>query len=140
VFNKRLKSWAKVPEGIGIELDSADGIYRGHVLYKGTTPRSTKTISAKIFCIMPFGMHEKLTLYCSTQKTFAMISRIKTVIETTAFNIREGLKALKATDAAEITIALEKSICTEDFKKLPQLGRFILVKDSEICAIGIILQ
>ena len=138
-FGKKVKLMAKAPESIGLVLDDIKGLGRGNVLYKGTPPKFTRQISAKIFCVNSLSPDDRFLFLCSTQEVLCKISKIKTAIETTNFTELKNPDVLNATDTAEITIELEKSISVESFKRIPALGRFLLQKDSKACAVGIIL-
>lgn len=135
-FGKNFKLRAKSPESVGLVLSCAKGLERGHILYKGAPPRFTKQFSAKIFCVKPVAPKEIFTFQCSTQEAKATILYINISIETTNFSVIENPCSLKITDVAEITLCLDKPIATEEFKDLPALGRFLLLKNSEVYAIG----
>jgi translation elongation factor EF-1alpha len=138
-FGKKVKSIAKAPESIGLVLDDIKGLGRGNVLYKGTPPEFKKQVFAKIFCVRPLLPGERFSFLCSTQEALGKISEIKTAMETTNFKELRSPDILNATDTAEVTIDLEKSISVESFKRIPALGRFLLQKNSKVCAVGIIL-
>ncbi|MDO8602290.1 MAG: GTP-binding protein [Candidatus Omnitrophota bacterium] len=136
-FGKKFKLRAKSPESVGLVLNCAKGLERGYVLYKGAPPRFTKQFSAKIFCVKPVALKETFTFLCSTQEAKATILHINTSMETTNFSVIENSCGLKITDVAEITLCLDKPVTTEEFRDLPVLGRFLLLKNSEVHAMGI---
>ncbi|MBU1913312.1 MAG: 50S ribosome-binding GTPase [Candidatus Omnitrophica bacterium] len=138
-FGKKNKLIAKAPESIGLVLDDIKGLGRGNVLYKGIPPEFKKQVFAKIFCVRPLLPGERFSFLCSTQEVLGKISEIKTAMETTNFTELKNPDVLNATDTAEVTIDLEKSISVESFKRIPALGRFLLQKNSKVCAVGIIL-
>jgi len=139
VFNKKFKFMANQGEGVGLILDNADGLGRGCVIYKGASPRFTDLIAAKILCIRPLKPGDSLMFLCSTQEARAEIFNIKKVIETADFTTIENPSAIEENNIAEIVIKSDKPVANEEFRNLPELGRFLLQKDSEICAVGIIL-
>ena len=138
-FGKKNKLIAKAPESIGLVLDDIKGLGRGNVLYKGAPPEFKKQIFAKIFCVRPLLPSERFSFLCSTQEVPGKILEIKAAMETTNFTELKNPDVLNATDTAEVTIDLERSISVESFKRTPALGRFLLQKDSKVCAVGIIL-
>lgn len=135
VFEKELKK-ARKPKAVGIIID--DKAERGDILCKGKNPILTKEIDANVFCMSKkLEIGEKYTFRCVTQEIPCEIDSIKEVIDVLTLK-REKKNALKATEIGKIRLTLAKPAVIEKFDVLPDLGRFVLEKNDEIIAGGII--
>jgi len=131
---------AQAKESIGLVfMKLPPELKRGHVLYKGRSPVITSEIQAKIFCLSPLEVQEELLLRLSTQEVSGRISQIKESIDTASLEINKDVKTLNPNDVAEVVITTEKPLVMEKFQNLEELGRFILQKNSEVYAVGIII-
>jgi len=137
VFDKT-KSSAKTPESIGLVSAKIDNLQRGQVIYRGNHPGVVTQILAKIFCVEPLRIGESFIFKCATQKTNSIIKKINYVLDITDSSGSREAKDLKQTDVAEVVINTEEPVTVKKFRQLNTLGRFILQREKEICAVGII--
>jgi sulfate adenylyltransferase subunit 1 (EFTu-like GTPase family) len=137
VFKKTIRS-AKSKESIGLVFEKLPkGLKRGQVLYKGKPIKLTNQIRARIFCFNTVNMQEELLLKCSTQEAPGKLRRINKVIDTATLKEHKDVMKLEPSEAGEVEIITERPLVTESFKDFPDLGRFIIEKDNDICAVGV---
>lgn len=135
VLEKELKKAGK-PKAIGIVLD--DKVERGEIICKGKKPILTKEIETNIFCMIEkLEIGERYTFRCATQEISCKIDDIKEVINVLTLN-RERENTLKETEIGKVRLILDKIAVIEKFNTLSNLGRFVLEKNGEIIAGGII--
>jgi sulfate adenylyltransferase subunit 1 len=137
VFDK-LKARAGAGESIGLVFDKTINLKRGEVVYKGKLPEVTRQIQAKIFCLSSLNIQEGLLIKCATQEASSRISQIKESVDTATLEIKERIGMLNPLEAAKVIINTEEPIIVEKFQDLTDLGRFVLQKNNEVCAVGII--
>ena len=130
VFGKNKLS-AQAPESIGLELFKANGLSRGQIISKDVKFPSSVEITAKILCVQPISQGEKLFFSCATQQTPCSIKQINKFSS-------DGKVCLDEEDVAEVLIVMQEPVVVKKFSQLEALGRFVLKKDKEIVAAGII--
>ena len=127
-----------------IGITTADSIFleRGNVVcLPGSEPVLTDKFSASIFWMTKedFNKTQKSTLRCATQQTSCKIESInKRINSSTLEVIEENAEVLKNLEVAEVIIKTKKPVAVKDFNDVQELGRFVLVRDENICAGGII--
>ncbi|MHC4629180.1 MAG: sulfate adenylyltransferase subunit 1 [Planctomycetota bacterium] len=127
-----------------IGLTTADSVFldRGDILcMPGAEPILTDSISATIFWMSKCGCarDEKLTMRCATQQTSCKIERIgKRIDSATLEVVDENAERIEDLEVAEVTIKTKRPISIRDFNDVQELGRFVLVRDEDTCAGGII--
>lgn len=130
-------------ECIGIVTEDAVFLDRGNIVcLEDAPPHLVETISANIFWMSKkdFDKDQRLTLRCSTQETTCKITGInKRINSSTLEVIDENSDVIKNLEVAEVTIKPKKPIAIKDFNDVQELGRFVLVRDENICAGGIIV-
>lgn len=134
----KTKSRAQKPESIGLVLDIKDGLKRGRMLYKGASPQITNKLEAKVFCLAPIDSQTELLFKSATQAVSCKITRIKESIDTATLEVDKQTVLLKALDAASVVITTNKTVAVEKFQNLPSLGRFVIEKENQIIAVGIV--
>lgn len=133
---------AVASESIG--MTTADSVFldRGNIVcLPGAEPTVTDEILANIFWMSKqnFTAGEKLTIRCATQETSCKIQSInKRINSSTLEVIEENADIIQNLDVAEVVIKTKKSVAIKDFNDVQELGRFVLVRDENICAGGII--
>lgn len=137
VFRKN-KLLAQAPESIGLELAGVAGLRRGQIICRDNLLRVSLRITAKIFCVQPIRTQDKLFFNCATQQTMCRIKQINrfysAAVETTP-----GSKAvLGKSCVAEVVIITQEPVVVKRFCHVEALGRFVLRKSGEICAVGVI--
>ncbi|MCK4960715.1 MAG: adenylyl-sulfate kinase, partial [Planctomycetes bacterium] len=127
-----------------IGMTTADSVFldRGDVVCSGESePTVTDRVSASIFWMTkkPFKHGEKLLFRCATQETSCKIKSINRRINSSTLEvIAEDSDAIENLEVAEVVIKTKKPVAIKDFNDVQELGRFVLVRDENICAGGII--
>jgi len=127
-----------------IGMTTADSVFldRGNIVCRrGCEPALTDTIPASIFWMSrrDFTRGEKLILRCATQETRCRIERINRRINSSTLEIiGEDADQIKNLEVAEVVIKTKSPVAVKDFNDVQELGRFILVRDENTCAGGII--
>jgi sulfate adenylyltransferase large subunit len=133
---------AVASESIG--MTTADSVFldRGNIVcLPGAEPAVTDEIPANIFWMSKrnFTASDKLTIRCATQETSCKIQSInKRINSSTLEVIEENADIVQNLDVAEVVIKTKKPVAIKDFNDVQELGRFVLVRDENICAGGII--
>jgi len=130
---------AQAPESIGLVLTEPNNFQRGQIIYRGESPEISAGVLAKIFCVYPINLNERLLFKCTTQESYAKIERINRVFDNSGLELNQVTSNLKEMDAAEALIVLEKPVAVKKFQQFNILGRFVLQDKRGICAVGIIL-
>jgi len=133
---------AVASECIGVTTTDSVFLERGNVLcLPDAEPTLTHRIAANIFWMTKrdFAKDQKLTLRCATQETSCKVDSInKRINSSTLEVIEENAEVLKNLEVAEVIIKTKKPVAIKDFNDVQELGRFVLVRDENICAGGII--
>lgn len=135
-------SGACAGECIGITTTDSVFLDRGNVVcLAGSEPVLTDTVTANIFWMSKrdFNAGQKLTLRCATQETGCKIESIQTRINSSTLEIiAKDSNVIKNLDVAEVIIKTKKPVAIKDFNDVQELGRFVLIRDGNTCAGGII--
>lgn len=135
---------AVVGECIGITTTDPVFLDRGNMVCSpDNEPVLTDRIPASIFWMSKrnFGKDQKLTFRCATQETSCKIESIsKRINSSTLEVIAENDELIKNLEVAEVVIKTKKPVAIKEFNCVQELGRFVLVRDENICAGGIITQ
>jgi len=143
VFEKK-KGKAESGESIGITTTEPIFIERGEVLCK--TDKSIKLsdeFKAEVFWMSkkPIKISEEITLRCTTQEVKCSIKEILRKINSSTLKIiKQDMGELKETETGELIIKTNKPILIEKFKEIPELGRFVFVRNSNTVAGGIVRE
>jgi len=136
------RSSAVASECIG--FTTADAVFlEGGTVVCGldAKPKFSDTISASVFWMSkkPLAIDEKLAIRCATQETSCKVQQIKDRINSSTLEVLEkDASQLNNLEVAEVTIKTKKPIVVKDFSDVQELGRFVLVRDQNICAGGIV--
>ncbi len=135
------RSEAEAGESIGLTLADPLFIERGAVACPTCdTPAATSLFRATLFWMSakPFRNGERLILRLATQETPVDI-KIEGKIDSSTLNpILENPDAVLKTEVALVSITTRKPVVVEDFKHIQELGRFVLVRDMDVVAGGIV--
>jgi len=133
---------AVASECIGITTEDAVFLDRGNIVCtSGGEPQLTDCVKASIFWMsgQPFTKDQKLTLRCATQETTCRIENIARKIDSSTLEvIGEDADTIANLEVAEVTIKTKKPVAIRDFNDVQEMGRFVLVRDENTCAGGII--
>ncbi len=133
---------AVASECIGITTEDSVFLDRGNIICTpGSEPHLTDRVKANIFWMSkrPFTKDQKLTLRCATQETTCKIESIARKIDSSTLElIGEDANDICNLEVAEVTIKTKKPVAIKDFNDVQEMGRFVLVRDEDTCAGGII--
>ncbi len=129
---------------IGITITEPLFIERGEIMiHPGDTPTITDTIDANVFWMSkkPLKKGERLHLRCATQELDCTIKEIKKRLDSSDLSlIEEDADRIENNEVGELTIVTDDPIVVEDFNRVEELGRFVLVKDMDVAAGGIVIM
>ena len=130
-------------ESIGITLKDPLFVERGYIICEPEKePLVTDKFGANIFWMARENLKEGETIFlkCATQEVLATINEIKKKIDSSTLEIiEEDAKEVKNLEAAEVIIKTKRPIAIKKFNNLQSLGRFVLMKNENICAGGIMV-
>ncbi len=132
------KLFAEAPESIGLELVRGDRVSRGQIISKDDKLSASVEITAKILCVQPINPREKLLFSCATQQTPCSIKQINKFSSIASAATSASKSGLDKADIAEVVIAMLEPVIVKRFCQVEALARFVLKKDREIIAAGII--
>ncbi len=137
---KTIKAYSS--ESIGITLLKQLPVNRGDIICSPKkTPSLRDKFSATVFWMdnERFDKNKEMIMRCSTQETTCRIEKInKRINSSTLQTIEEDANVLENLDMAEVIIRTKKPIVVADFNDIRELGRFVLVRDGNNYATGII--
>jgi sulfate adenylyltransferase subunit 1 (EFTu-like GTPase family) len=129
-------------QSIGITTKEPVFIDRGNVIcFSDKEPILTDEFCANIFWMAKtdFDISQRITIRCATQEATCKLEAIKKRIDSSTLAvIQEGGKVLKNLEVAEVIIRTKRPIAIKTFGDVQELGRFVLVRDENVCAGGII--
>lgn len=135
---------ASVGECIGITTTDSVFLERGNVICDPhNAPYVTNTFKANVFWMSKneFKKEEKIILRCATQEITSWVEKIESRIDSSSLNVLEKDAAkLCHLEVGEVLIKTKKPIVIKPFNEIEELGRFVLVKDENVCAGGIITR
>lgn len=137
VFGKNKVS-AKAHESIGLELVRGDGACRGQIISKDSKFSGSVELNAKILCVLPINPQEKLIFNCATQQVPCSIKQVNQIFSISAGAVSGSKVSLNKEDVAEVIIVTQEPVSVKRFCQIEGLGRFVLKKEREIVAAGII--
>lgn len=137
IFDKDV-SGAEAPGSVGLVLDTMEGLRRGHVICRTKASQASQEIAARIFCVRPLDIRQRLILRCATQEASARIQEIRGIRDSVRLEPKAKTGPLEEADIAEAIIVTDTPVVTERFGGSNELGRFILEENGDICAVGII--
>ncbi|MEK6715289.1 MAG: GTP-binding protein [Candidatus Omnitrophota bacterium] len=133
---------ASAQESTGITTEDAVFLDRGNVLCeKGKEPKVSDTFQTSVFWMSKQGYNkdEKVLLRCATQEISCKIEAIHRRINSSSLELIEtDAQNLENLEIGEVTIKTKKPIVIDTFKNTREIGRFVLVKNENISAGGII--
>ncbi len=137
-------SEARAGESIGITTKESLFISRGDVICEvRREPTLTSVFKANIFWMAKEDLtkDERIVIRCATQETTCKVEAIKRRINTSTLEVIEkDAGVLKNLEVGEIVLRTKKPIAIKAFNDVQELGRFVLVKDNNTCAGGIIID
>jgi sulfate adenylyltransferase large subunit len=135
------KPEAEAGECIGVTIEDPLSIQRGAVACSdGAPPTITSALRANVLWMSdrPFKPGERLSLRLATQEVQIEIKVERKMDSSTLEEIEEDPNIITETEIAALSIKTAHPIVIEDFSEVQELGRFVLVRDLDIVAGGII--
>ncbi|MEW5806091.1 MAG: GTP-binding protein [Acidobacteriota bacterium] len=132
---------AEAGESIGITLCDQLFIERGAVSCSmDNRPVITNRIRANVFWMSkrPFIVGENLHFRVATQEVPITIEVEKKIDSSTLETISDNPDSVMETEVAQMLISSKDPIVVENFNNIQELGRFVLVRDLDVVAGGII--
>lgn len=144
IFEGQLEQ-AEAGKCIGITTTEPIFIDRGEVMCKmeDEKPKVTNTFTANVFWMskQPFTKAETIILKCATQEVECNIAKINKKFDSSTLAILgEDASELKEREVGEIQFKTKEPVAIENFNDIQELGRFVLVKNQDVSAGGIIIQ
>jgi len=136
---------AEAGRSIGIVLkdkSAMQGLKRGQVACDVTpSPRISNTVTATVFWMHgePLQKNEKIYLQCATQKVMCKVKKIRERLNSSTLEIlEEDANRLLETEVGELTLQAEESMCMDPFEEVEEMGRFVLIRDTDTVAGGVV--
>ena len=132
---------ASAGECIGVIFDAGD-LQRGEVGCPPDQPAQlSESIRANVFWLArePLRAAEPLVLRCSTQQIACCVEAIRERIDSSSLeHLEQGAARLQETEVGEVTIGAASPVVFEAFRDVPELGRFVLVRERDVVGGGIV--
>ena len=130
-------------ESIGITINPEVHIERGMVIcHPDKKPPQSSYFTATLLWMdkEPLLRSEKIKMKCMTQTAQCEIVKIRKKIDTATLKPVDGdMEKLENLEVGEVELRSEKILVMESFEKIPQLGRFVLLREN-ICAAGLVRE
>ncbi len=135
---------AKAGESTGIVTEDAYFLDRGMVIcHKNNLPKVTDTFIANVFWMgkVPFDFNKKVIIKIATQETRCRVDKLISKINSSSLGkINNDDRSLRELEVGTIILRTDKPMVIDNFNQVPELGRFVLEQDQNICAGGIIIS
>jgi len=143
VFGKTNKKEAAPGESIGITLADPLFIERGEIACAiDAPPPIAKKIEAHAFWFSPhaFEKKDRIRLKLATQDVQCQVEKVDRIDSSTLNTIEKDATLLHTAEIGKFILVPEKPLVLEPFDQIEELGRFVLEKDGEPCAGGIVVS
>ncbi len=129
-------------ESGGLTLSGGSASSRGQLLVDpSNAPSIRTTIPANVFWMSrtPLTVGETLTFRCTTQETPCRVTIISRRLNSSTLEVLErDATALQDTEVGELLVETESPVVVEEHTFIPELGRFVLERGSNVVAGGIV--
>jgi len=132
---------AEAGDAIGLTLKPEMEVSRGEVLCTGRTPQIARELETTVFWMdqKPLSAQCDLAIKCATQEVPCEVANIQSRINSSTLEVlAENTRELGEAEAGTAVIRTETPLVIEDFNHIEGLGRFVLVRNDDIVAGGII--
>ena len=140
---------AAAGESIGFTVaNGSAGLAGGPELRRGLTladpadtPSESELLMANVFWMSPepLAAGEKILLRLATQEAICTVEQIARRMDSGSLEvIASQASELADTEVAEVTLCAERPINYESFAKVPEMGRLVLMRGTDIVAGGIV--
>ncbi len=141
-FQESIKQ-ASAQESIGMTLKDQLFVERGSIICTpGREPKLSNEFKAVVFWMSKFPLNtsDRIVLRCATQESICSVDKISKRINSSSFEIlEEDAEQLLHLEVGEVEIKTKKPLVLGTFNKIRELGRFVLVRQDDICAGGTVM-
>ena len=135
---------AQAGENIALTTQDPLFIERGNVICEtGKEPSLKSEFAATLFWLSQETLQkdEPLIIKCATQESACQVSEIKNRFNSSTMEIlEENASQLNFLEAAQINIKTKKPLALSKFSEFSELGKFVLLKNDNIIAGGIVIE
>jgi len=128
-------------DSIGLTLNADTELKRGMVICSGQEPGISNKLQTTLFWMDTAGYSpsDNLQLKCATQGVDCKLGNIATRVDSSTLEVLgENCQELGEAEAGRVIIATAEPVVIENFNDIAGLGRFVIVKNEDIVAGGII--
>jgi len=129
-------------ESIGFTIGDSVELRRGMTLSTpADSPKQTETLTASVFWMSPEPLKRGQTfaVRLGTQEVACCVTRISNRMDSGSLEIiSEQADELADTEVAELTLSSDTPVSYDSFARIPEMGRLVLMRGSNIVAGGII--
>jgi len=133
---------AVAEDSIGITLTEQIFVERGHVAsHQNETPIETNRFHADLFWIVrePLRAGHFYDLRLATQQVKCQIVSIEQVMDSSTLESKSDRREqLDRNDVGRVTIQTRAALVIDNHDRIPNLGRFVIIDDGQICGGGTI--
>ena len=129
-------------ESIGLTVSDSLFLERGQIVCSaGKEPKVSDRFRANLFWMAksPLTTSERITLRCATQSVSCRVTIRQRIDSATLEVMEENAGHLNNLEVGEVEIKTKKPLVIEKFSEISELGRFVLSRENNICAGGIII-
>src|SRR4029077_4459090 len=141
-WNASAKGPAVAGDSIGISLTELIFVERGCVAsHQEETPIETNRFHADLFWIVrePLRIGHFYDLRLATQQVKCQIVSIEQVMDSATLETKSGQREqLERNEIGRLTIQTRGPLVIDNYDRVPNLGRFVIVDDGKICGGGTI--
>jgi bifunctional enzyme CysN/CysC len=141
-WNLRQGGPAVAGDSIGITLAEQIFVERGYVAsHQNETPIETNRFHADVFWIVrePLRMGHFYDLRLATQQVKCQIVSIDQVTDSSTLETKsDGREQLERNEIGRLTIQTRGPLVIDNHDRVPNLGRFVIIDDGQICGGGTI--
>jgi len=144
-WNEQVDS-AVAGESIGLVLRNGDGamkaLKRGEVACSvEASPNVSNTIVAMVFWMSgePLRKGDTIEFKCATQQVECKVQKISDRLNSSSLEmLASDAEELRETEVARLTLKMKDYVCTDPFEQVAEMGRFVLMRDTDTVAGGVI--
>jgi bifunctional enzyme CysN/CysC len=129
-------------DSIGIRLSEQIFVERGYVAsHENETPVETNRFHADLFWIVrePLRIGHLYSLRLATQDVRCQIVSIERVMDSSTLETKsDGREELERNEIGRLTIQTRGPLVIDNHDRIPNLGRFVIIDDGQICGGGTI--
>jgi bifunctional enzyme CysN/CysC len=129
-------------DSVGITLAEQIFVERGYVAsHQNETPIETNRFHADLFWIVrePLRVGRFYDLRLATQQVKCQIVSIEQVMDSSTLETKsDGREQLERNEIGRLTIQTRSPLVIDNHERIPNLGRFVIIDDGQICGGGTI--